>query len=65
MFNNWNVYRKGTGALVVDKLSEDDARWVVSSNPAEYYASNPNGATIPNGLHDDGDFDPAFGDLNG
>lgn len=65
MFNNWNVYRTGTGALVVDKLSEDDARWVVNSNPAEYYASNPNGETYPAGLRDDGDYDPAFGDLNG
>lgn len=65
MFNNWNVYRNGTGKLVVDRLSEEDARWMVGSNPREYYAVNPNGATIPPGRHDDGYYDPAFGDLNG
>lgn len=65
MFNNWSVYRNGTGKLVVDRLSEEDARWMVGSNSEEYYAVNPNGFTIPPGRHDDGDFDPAFGDLNG
>lgn len=63
---NWNVYRCGSGALVVDRLSEEDAKWMVDSViPGTYYAVNPNGVTYPAGRHDDGDHDPAFGDLNG
>jgi hypothetical protein len=60
MFNNWKVIRTSTSTVVVDRLSEDDAVWMVSWTPGEYYAVNPVGSTYPPNLHEDGDYDPAF-----
>jgi hypothetical protein len=59
MFSNWKIYGNESQPIETD-LSFEQAQELVDRSAGTLYAVDPNGNTYPPGLHDDGDYDPAF-----